>query len=144
MFLKAFIYLIFGISSLGMISEGIAVSALKWGDLPFVEQFRILFGSFLILTSIAVGAITFTNIWVRDGYSGEDGILVDKEVALYISHVLAFMAFIFFCFLALFHKYNQPPDLVYWIDALVFLNPGAIRVVQRIMDKFNKPGNKVE
>lgn len=135
MIVKGFIYMIFGVSSLTMISQS-KFAVMRWGDLGIGEQLSLIGGFFLIAVGIITGAITFTNIWVRDGYAGEDKILIDREVALYISHVLAFMSFIFFMFLALTHKYNDYPMIVYYIDASVFISPGAIKVIQNVMDKF--------
>lgn len=119
-----------------VMSEPSGNSIIYWTDLGFIEQARLILGSVLIVAFGRVGIAVFTNIWIKNGYSGADGILVDREVSLYVFHVLAYCAFIFFCFLALFQKYSGTPMFVYYIDAMVFLSPEAINVLHRVMDKF--------
>lgn len=143
MILKTVILVIFGASISTMISQS-QFAVLMWGDLGIGEQLTLIGGFFLIGVAIIVGGITFTNIWVKNGYAGEDGILVDKEVALYISHVLAFMSFIFFMFLSLTHKYNDYPMIIYYIDASVFVSPAAVKMIQNLMDKFKDKSKIVE
>lgn len=114
------------------------VPALQWSDLGIVEQIRISAGLFFIVC-IAIAAIfIFRSIWVRDGYSGLDKILVDKEVALFMSHVLAFCLLEIFFFMILFYKYTQPPEYAFWICGAGFLSPEIVQVMHFIMDRFPK------
>lgn len=95
------------------------------------------------MTCIALAAIViFRSVWIKNGYAGSDGILVDKEVALFMSHVLAFALLEIFFFMILFYNYMNPPEYAFWICGAGFLSPEVVQVIHFIMDRFKNIDKK--
>lgn len=126
---------LFGIVSV-LESSGAVVSVVQWSDIGIVEQVRITAGIGLMILIPIVAFILFRSVWVRKGYEGYDGVLVDKEVSLFMSHVLAFILVEVFVFLAVFYNYMKPPQYVFWICGAGFLSPEAVQILHFIMDRF--------
>lgn len=113
----------------------VAVHELYWGDLGIIEQIRLTSGLIFIISVGIAASIIFRSVWIKNGYAGEDLILVDKEVALFMSHVLAFCLLEIFFFMILFYKYTQPPEYAFWICGAGFLSPEVVQVLHFIMDR---------
>lgn len=108
---------------------------ITWYELGIVEQIRLFTGiSFMICVALAAIFI-FRSIWIKNGYAGADLILVDKEVALFMSHVLAFILVEVFFFMMLFNKYSPSPEYAYWICGAGFLSPEVVQIMHFIMDR---------
>lgn len=106
-----------------------------WSDLGIVEQVRIVAGlMFMVLLGIAA-IVIFRSVWVKNGYAGLDQVLVDKEVALFMSHVLAFALLEVFFFMILFYNHTQPPSYAFWICGAGFLSPEVVQALHFIMDQ---------
>lgn len=111
---------------------------LSWSELPIVEQVRIVAGlGFMVLLAI-VGFVIFRSVWVKNGYAGLDQILVDKEVSLFMSHVLAFALLEIFFFLILFYDHVKPPSYVFWICAGGFLSPEIVQALYQLLERLKK------
>jgi hypothetical protein len=109
-----------------------------WGELGVVLQIRIIAGlTFMVVLGIAASVI-FKSVWVKNGYAGIDEILVDKEVGLFMSHVLAFALLEIFFFMILFYNFVQPPSFAFWICGAGFLSPEVVQAMHFIMDRFKK------
>lgn len=137
--IKLVIFQLVTVLSLGLslILNANAQSAeiIYWSDLGTVEQIRLITGLNFI-AGIALAAIfIFRSIWIREGYSGLDKILVDKEVALFMSHVLAFMLLEVFFFMILFYRYTQPPEYAFWICGAGFLSPEVVQIMHFVVDR---------
>jgi len=108
---------------------------IQWGDIGIVEQVRIIAGLTLMICVAVAAIVLFRSVWVKEGYAGLDKILVDKEVSLFMSHVLAFILLEVFIFLIIFINYVQPPQYVFYICGAGFLSPEAMQVMHFIMDR---------
>src|SRR5690349_7263093 len=86
-----------------------------WGSIGVVEQVRILTGLATMAIVALAAFVLFRSVWIRKGYEGEDKVLVDKEVSLFMSHVLAFVLIEVFIFLIIFINYVKAPEYVFWI-----------------------------
>ena len=110
-----------------------------WSDLGIIEQIRVVFGLFFIVGVAIAAIVIFKSIWVKNGYAGIDSVLVDKEVALFMSHVLAFILIEIFFFMILFINYVKPPEYAFWICGFGFLSPEVVRAIHYVMEKFKSP-----
>lgn len=112
-----------------------------WQDLDIIQQVRIVTGlSFMVILAI-IAVVIFRSVWVKNGYAGLDQILVDKEVSLFMSHVLAFALLEVFFFIILFYNYSPIPQYVIWICAGGFLSPEIVQAIHFVFDKFRKNDN---
>lgn len=109
-----------------------------WGSLDIVSQVRIVSGLiFMVLLGI-VAVVIFRSVWIKNGYAGLDQILVDKEVALFMSHVLSFVMVEIFFFMVLFYNYVPIPQYVFWICAGGFLSPELVQALYSLLEKIKK------
>jgi hypothetical protein len=114
------------------------VARVTWFDLDIQEQIGLISGLLIIIALTQIGVKVFTNIWVKNGYAGKDKILVDSEVSLYISHVLAYCAFVLFVFLITFRMALNIPSYVFAIDSSMFMSAGAYAIYEKIRSKMPK------
>jgi hypothetical protein len=112
------------------------VNPKTWSDIDIINKIRIISGLLLMGFIFIVAIIIFRSVWVRDGYAGEDGILVDKEVTLFISHVLAFGLLEIFIFMITFYDYINPPSYAFWICAAGFLHGELVNSLKAIVEIF--------
>lgn len=108
----------------------------SWSDIGIIEQIRIISGLIFIVMVGLAAIVIFRSVWIQRGYQGLDGILVDKEVALFMSHVLAFTLLEIFFFMILFYNYVQPPQYAFWICAGGFLSPEVVRAIHLGLERF--------
>lgn len=134
--IKTIVFQLFTVIGFIAFLQGTPQTPLHWIDLDIIEQIRIISGlGFMIAIGLAASVI-FRSVWVKNGYAGIDKILVDKEVGLFMSHVLAFMLLEIFFFMILFYNHLQPPQYAFWICGAGFLSPEVIQGLHFIMDKF--------
>lgn len=139
--LKMFKLTIFQIFTfIGLILGGVSnldtTQILYWSDLGIIEQVRVISGLiFMVIVGISA-FIIFRSVWVKNGYAGLDKVLVDKEVGLFMSHVLAFVLLEVFFFMILFYDYVTPPSYIFWICGAGFLSPEAVQVLHFMVEKF--------
>lgn len=132
--MKLIIFQILTLIGTGLIINQGNPSTLYWGDLGIIFQIRLIAGLvFMVLLGLAA-IVIFRSVWVKNGYSGLDGVLVDKEVGLFMSHVLAFALLEIFFFMVLFYNYVQPPSYVFWICGAGFLSPEIVQSLHFVMD----------
>jgi len=111
---------------------------MMWAQLGIIEQVRIISGLvFMVVLGIAASVI-FKSVWVKNGYAGIDNILVDKEVGLFMSHVLAFALLEIFFFMILFYDHVTPPSYIFWICGAGFLSPEVVQATHFLMERFKK------
>jgi len=115
------------------------VQAMHWGDLTIVSQVRLVAGLTFMALLVVVAFVLFRSVWVRDGYAGENKILEDKEVSLFMSHVLAFVLLEVFFFMILFYNFVRPPEYAFWICGAGFLSPEVVQILQFVREKLLKP-----
>lgn len=132
---KSLIVQILVILGLVTASQSIESSIIYWADIGIVEQIRIISGLIFMVLIFISALIIFRSVWVRKGYEGFDKILVDKEVSLFMSHVLAFALLEVFVFMVIFLKYVAPPSYVFWICGAGFLSPEVIQILHFVMNK---------
>ena len=111
----------------------------NWSDIGIIEQIRIIAGLIFIVFLVIAAIVIFKSVWVKNGYAGQDLVLVDKEVSLFISHVLAFALLEIFFFMILFVNYVKPPEYAFWICGFGFLSPEVVRAIHYVMEKFKSP-----
>lgn len=127
------------------VSQEAFVQFTRWEDIDFVNRLRIISGLVFMVFVAVIAIIIFRSVWVKNGYAGIDKILVDKEVALFMSHVLAFALLEVFIFLIIFYEYAKVPDYVFWICAGGFLSPEIMQATHALVNFFtsrNKTENK--
>lgn len=126
------------IINFALIGYFIQVLSPTWGSLDIVSQVRIVSGLiFMILLGI-VAVVIFRSVWIKNGYAGLDQILVDKEVALFMSHVLSFVMVEIFFFMVLFYNYVPIPQYIFWICAGGFLSPELVQALYFLLEKIKK------
>lgn len=111
--------------ALAAILLDVDANVLSWSDLGIINQVQVICG-LCIMTIITMTAIViFRSVWIRQGYEGLDGKLEGKEVALMLSHVVAFGLLVVFVFMITFSPYMKDgfPDYAYWICASGFVGP---------------------
>jgi hypothetical protein len=113
-----------------------------WSELDIINQIRLILGISLMIALALAAVVIFRSVWVKNGYAGLDQILVDKEVALFMSHVLAFALLEVFIFMNLFYNYVQPPSYAFWICAAGFLSPEVVQGLHFIMDMIRNKKDK--
>jgi hypothetical protein len=137
--------IIFQIVTIGVLIsiQGTSInnSPIHWGDLGIADQISIISGLLLMAVIAAVGVVVFMSVWVRNGYAGLDKVLVDKEVGLFMSHVLAFILVEVFLYMVIFYEYKNFPQYAFWICGAGFLSPEAVQFMHFIMSRF-KPVKK--
>lgn len=132
--MKLIIFQIILLISTGLLINQGETEVIQWVDLGIIFQIRLISGLiFMVLLGIAA-IVIFRSVWVKNGYAGIDEILVDKEVGLFMSHVLAFALLEVFIFMILFYDYIQPPQYVFWICGAGFLSPEVVQSLHFVMD----------
>lgn len=106
-----------------------SLGAMKWMDLGIIDQVQILAGLSITIAIIIVAIVIFRSVWIRDGYAGTDKILEGKEVALMLSHVIAFGLLAIFSYMTTFSPYKHYPEWAYWICAAGFVGPEIYLII---------------
>jgi len=106
-----------------------------WNDLGISRQISIFAGLILMLVVGITAAIVMTSLYIKSGYSGLNGILEDKEVALLMSHIFGFVALEVFIFMVTFKNELDPPSIAYWICSGAFIAPEVYLAIHSIMKK---------
>lgn len=96
-----------------------------WSDLDIVQQIQLIIGICWMLLTIVIAITIFKSVWIRKGYEGLDEKLEAKEVAVMLSHVIAFICLLIFEYMIVFNPYmnSKFPDFAYWICASGFIGP---------------------
>lgn len=142
--IKLFTILFYSLLSLPLLAAAgdVDVQAMHWNELTIVAQVRIVAGLTFMTLLATLAVVLFRSVWVRNSYAGVDGIVDDKEVSLFMSHVLAFALLEIFFFMVLFYNFVHPPEYAFWICGAGFLSPEVVQVLHLLRDKFKvKPTN---
>lgn len=120
------------------------INPMYWSELPIANQIHIIIGVIFMITIATIATVIFKSVWIRKGYEGVDHVLEGTEVALMLSHVIAFCLVEGFFFLLIFGPYIPEgyPQYVYWICAAGFIEPGVFLIISNLGKRKKEEGHE--